>query len=90
MTVTVELREQPRGAGCCAEVLPVRLSAEAAQQFSDDLQILVHPIWIQILDILGRPAGQAANRLTPFEVAAPGRADRLRASGPVGLLFCPA
>jgi ArsR family transcriptional regulator, arsenate/arsenite/antimonite-responsive transcriptional repressor len=34
----------------------VRLSAEAAQQFSDDLQILAHPMRMQILNILGRSA----------------------------------
>jgi ArsR family transcriptional regulator len=36
----------------------VPLSAEAAQQFSDDLQILGHPIRMQILDILARSAGR--------------------------------
>ena len=36
----------------------MQLSAEAARQFSDDLQILAHPIRMQILDILGRSAGQ--------------------------------
>src|SRR5512138_1881651 len=58
MTATVELRARPRNAGCCVEVLPTRLSAEAAQQLSDDLQIVAHPIRMQILDILGRGAGQ--------------------------------
>jgi ArsR family transcriptional regulator len=34
------------------------LSAEEAQQLSDKLQILAHPIRIQILDTLTRQAGQ--------------------------------
>jgi ArsR family transcriptional regulator len=58
MTATAELKERPRSAGCCAETLPARLSAEAAQQFSDDLQILGHPIRMQILDILSHSAEQ--------------------------------
>jgi ArsR family transcriptional regulator, arsenate/arsenite/antimonite-responsive transcriptional repressor len=34
------------------------LSAEVAQQFSDDLQILAHPVRIQILTLLAASAGQ--------------------------------
>jgi ArsR family transcriptional regulator len=34
------------------------LSAEVAQQFSDDLQILAHPIRIQILTMLAASPGQ--------------------------------
>jgi len=34
------------------------LSAEVAQQFSDDLQILAHPVRIQILTMLAASAGQ--------------------------------
>ena len=58
MSAIVELKERPRSAPCYAEAPPVRLSAEAAQHFSEDLQILAHPIRMQILDILGRSAGQ--------------------------------
>jgi hypothetical protein len=58
MTAIIERRERPRSAPCYAEALPMRLSAEAVQQFSEDLQILAHPIRMQILDILDRGAGQ--------------------------------
>jgi ArsR family transcriptional regulator len=90
MTATVELKERPHSAGCCAEVLPVRLSAEAAQQFSDDLQILAHPIRMQILDILGRSAGQVC--VCDLEAALPVKqptvSHHLRLLREAGLIEC--
>ncbi len=44
MTVIVERRERTHSAGCCAEALPVRLSAEAVEQFSEELHSLAHPM----------------------------------------------
>jgi len=90
MSATVELREPPRSAPCCAEVLPVRLSAEAAQQFSDDLQILAHPIRMQILDILSRSAGQVC--VCDLEAALPVKqptvSHHLRLLREAGLIDC--
>lgn len=90
ITATVELWEPPRSAGCCAEALPVRLSAEAAQQFSDDLQILAHPIRMQILDILGRSAGQVC--VCDLEAALPVKqptvSHHLRLLREAGLIDC--
>jgi ArsR family transcriptional regulator len=90
MTATVELKQRPRCAPCCAEVLPVRLSAEAAQQFSDDLQILAHPIRMQILDILGRSAGQVC--VCDLEAALPVKqptvSHHLRLLREAGLIDC--
>ena len=89
-TATVELRERSRSAGCCAEVLPVRLSAEAAQQFTDDLSILAHPIRMQILDILGRSAGQVC--VCDLEAALPVKqptvSHHLRLLREAGLIDC--
>jgi ArsR family transcriptional regulator len=71
-------------------VLPVRLSAEAVQQFSEDLQILAHPIRMQILDILGRSAGQVC--VCDLEVALPVKqptvSHHLRLLREAGLIDC--
>ena len=90
MTATVELRERPRNAGCCAVVLPVQLSAEAAQQFSEDLQILAHPIRMQILDILGRSTGQVCvcDLETALPVKQPTVSHHLRLLREAGLIDC--
>ena len=45
------------GTRCCDD-MAAPLSAEVAQQFSDDLQILAHPVRIQILTLLAASAGQ--------------------------------
>ena len=42
----------------CCDGVAAPLSAEAAQQFSDDLQLLAHPVRIQILTMLSASAGQ--------------------------------
>jgi ArsR family transcriptional regulator len=46
------------GTRCCGNTDAQQLAADAAQQFTDDLLILAHPIRIQILTILARSAGQ--------------------------------
>jgi ArsR family transcriptional regulator len=56
------------GTRCCDEVA-APLSAKAAQQFSDDLQILAHPIRIQILTMLSASSGQVC--VCDLEVALP-------------------
>jgi ArsR family transcriptional regulator len=45
------------GTRCC-DGMATPLSTEVAQQFSDDLQILAHPVRIQILSLLAGSAGQ--------------------------------
>jgi len=54
---TLESTARKLGTRCCDGVA-ARLSAEVAQQFSDDLQILAHPVRIQILAMLAASAGQ--------------------------------
>jgi ArsR family transcriptional regulator len=90
LTATVELREPPRSAPCCTEVLPVRLSVEVAQQFSDDLQILAHPIRMQILDILGHSAGQmcVCDLEAALPVKQPTVSHHLRLLREAGLIDC--
>jgi ArsR family transcriptional regulator len=90
LTATVELSQPARSAGCCAEPLPVRLSAEAVQQFSNDLQILAHPIRMQILDILGRSAGQVCvcDLESALPVKQPTVSHHLRLLREAGLIDC--
>jgi ArsR family transcriptional regulator len=54
MTTTLERRARRLSSACCDGPAQAQLSLEELQQFTDDLQILAHPIRIQILDILGR------------------------------------
>jgi ArsR family transcriptional regulator len=46
------------GARCCAPELTQQLTAQEAEQLSDDLQILAHPVRLQILDILAHNPGR--------------------------------
>lgn len=50
--------ERKRGTRCCEPGAPARLDAAAARQLSDDLQLLGHPIRLQILDLLSARAGE--------------------------------
>src|SRR5262245_17853692 len=58
-TAILELDDRKRGGRCYDDVASAApLSAPDAQQLSDDLGILAHPIRLQILAILSRHAGQ--------------------------------
>ncbi len=50
--MSAELSARKRGSRCCADT--AQLSTDDAQQISDDLQILAHPVRLQILTILAR------------------------------------
>jgi hypothetical protein len=60
MTVTVELREQPRSAGCCAEVLPVpsvpKLHSSSATISRSWCTQFGYKSWISWAAVLGRCA----------------------------------
>jgi ArsR family transcriptional regulator len=58
MTLTLEPITRKSGVRCCGEGEQQQLSSETAQQFTDDLLILAHPIRIQILTMLARSPGQ--------------------------------
>jgi ArsR family transcriptional regulator, arsenate/arsenite/antimonite-responsive transcriptional repressor len=45
-------------AGCCAPQVVLPLSSAAAQQVADDLQLIAHPIRLQILALLSQCADQ--------------------------------
>ena len=58
MTLTLETVLPKPGAHCCGDGEQQQLSPEIAQQFTNDLLILAHPIRIQILTMLARSDGQ--------------------------------
>ncbi|HUS17616.1 MAG TPA: metalloregulator ArsR/SmtB family transcription factor [Chloroflexia bacterium] len=58
MKTVIELQERKRGDRCCEPAAAPSLNDEAAQQLSDDLALLAHPIRIRILDLLARQEGQ--------------------------------
>ena len=58
MTLTRVPTTLKPGAYCCGDGKQQQLSPETAQQFTDDLLILAHPIRIQILTMLARSDGQ--------------------------------
>src|SRR5215208_8082465 len=58
MTLTLVPTTLKPGAHCCGDGKQQQLSSEMAQQFTDDLLILAHPIRIQILTMLARSDGQ--------------------------------
>ena len=52
------MRERPRGARCCGEGTLSSLSTQEAGRLAGDLQVLAHPVRLQLLDILARNEGQ--------------------------------
>jgi ArsR family transcriptional regulator len=54
----VEPTERPVGARCCAGVVRQSLSADDAEGLADDLDVLAHPIRLQLLDLLAANEGQ--------------------------------
>ena len=45
------------GERCCDPSATPRISAQEAERFVDDLEILAHPIRLQLLDVLARNEG---------------------------------
>lgn len=61
--------ERVRGTRCCADGAAPSLSLAEAQQVSDDLQLLGHPVRLLILDVLARYAGKVC--VCDLEAAVP-------------------
>ena len=57
MAAPAPITERRRGTRCCDPATPTRLDTTTAQRLSDDLQVLAHPIRLQILDLLLARAG---------------------------------
>jgi ArsR family transcriptional regulator len=53
-----ELPNRKFGTRCCDTIGQQAIHEEDAERLSDDLQMLAHPVRLQILNILARHAGQ--------------------------------
>ena len=58
MVDSMTIEERERGTRCCDGVVDAGLSTLEAQQLTNDLLLLAHPVRLQILDILAHHAGQ--------------------------------
>ncbi len=68
MTEVIELQERSRGTRCCVLAGPA-LSTEEAERITSDLQIVAHPVRLQILSILARQDTQVC--VCDIEAAVP-------------------
>jgi ArsR family transcriptional regulator len=58
MIDTAEVQDRRRGTRCCDDSIALQLNSKEAQQLSDDLQMLGHPVRLQILDLLASRTGR--------------------------------
>jgi ArsR family transcriptional regulator, arsenate/arsenite/antimonite-responsive transcriptional repressor len=90
MTTMLERKVRQRNSSCCGGLGQTKLSLEELQQFTEDLQILAHPIRMQILDILGH--SQEAVCVCDLEAALPVKqptvSHHLRLLREAGLIDC--
>lgn len=68
-TTMLVTQERTRGSRCCEDDPAARLDAAQAQQLSEDMQVLAHPVRLQILDVLARREGQVC--VCDLEAAVP-------------------
>ena len=90
MTTTIERKVRERNTACCDSLAQPQLSLEDMQRFTDDLQILAHPIRMQILDILGqsRDAVCVCDLEAALPVKQPTVSHHLRLLREAGLIDC--
>jgi ArsR family transcriptional regulator, arsenate/arsenite/antimonite-responsive transcriptional repressor len=90
MRATIELLERKRGTRCCDPAPTEGLDADAAERLSADLQILAHPVRLQILGVLARNDGQVC--VCDIESAVPVKqptvSHHLRLLREAGLIDC--
>jgi ArsR family transcriptional regulator len=90
MTTMLDRKVRERNSFCCDGLAQAQLSLEELQQFTDDLQILAHPIRMQILDILGqsREAVCVCDLEAALPVKQPTVSHHLRLLREAGLIDC--
>jgi len=90
MATMLERKMRQRNTSCCDGLAQAKLSLEELQQFTDDLQILAHPIRMQILDILGqsREAVCVCDLEAALPVKQPTVSHHLRLLREAGLIDC--
>lgn len=90
MTLLLEPTTRKPGDRCCGAADQQVLSPAMAQQFTDDLLIIAHPIRIQILTMLARSPGQVC--VCDLEAALPVKqptvSHHLRLLREAGLIDC--
>jgi ArsR family transcriptional regulator len=90
MTGAIPLQERKRGMRCCDRAAKPRLSLRQAEQLSEDLQILAHPVRLQLLEILSRNEGRVC--VCDLEAALPVKqptvSHHLRLLREAGLIDC--
>ncbi|HMA37350.1 MAG TPA: metalloregulator ArsR/SmtB family transcription factor [Chloroflexia bacterium] len=89
MREVIPLIERKPGSRCCTSAGP-GLDPAAAQALADDLQILAHPIRLQLLDLLARSAGQVCvcDLESAVPVKQPTVSHHLRLLREAGLIDC--
>jgi ArsR family transcriptional regulator len=84
------LNERVKGERCCGTETRPQFSATAARQFTNDLEILAHPVRLQLLDVLVRNEGQVC--VCDLEAAVPVKqptvSHHLRLLREAGLIDC--
>ncbi len=58
MARTLEIVERQLGDRCCDRDARPRIAARDAERLAEDLQLLAHPVRLQLLDVLGRNEGR--------------------------------
>ena len=86
----LEQSRATQATSCCTPPTIERLSGESAQQLTDDLVLLAHPIRLQILGILSQSAGDVC--VCDLEAALPVKqptvSHHLRLLREAGLIDC--
>ncbi len=88
---TVQVSElRAFGTRCCDETTQAEISADEAKELADGLQMLAHPIRLQLLDVLARHSGQVC--VCDLEAAVPVKqptvSHHLRLLREAGLIDC--
>ena len=58
MAISLEVVERELGDRCCDRETRPRISQRDAERLAEDLQLLAHPVRLQLLDVLSRNAGR--------------------------------
>lgn len=69
MPKVLEIVERQLGERCCDSGVRPRIAARQADRLAEDLQLLGHPIRLQLLDVLGRNEGRVC--VCDLEAAVP-------------------
>lgn len=90
MQEVIVIEERTLGTRCCGPDPLTQLSEADAHQLSEDFQIFAHPVRLQILNMLGRHAGQVC--VCDLEAALPVKqptvSHHLRLLREAGLIDC--